>query len=477
VRRALVVLAALLVLVLGYATADVYDLVPGILTRAPAPTPTAASSASGTASTGSTPTPTPSADAPLAALDADAPEPTTAGLTAALAPLVSAPALGPSVGVVVRDGLTGRLLYSRSATTPRTPASTVKLLSAAAVWTRLSPTATMATRVVQGTSPTSIVLVAGGDTLLARGTGSPDAVAGRAGLGDLASQVAGRLRAAGTTSVSLSLDLGYAPGPRYPPSWRASDVTAGYTQGVSMIGLAEDRPEPGKPSPRRPEVEVATAFLADLAAQGVTARLATTSPYAAHAGVGAMELGSVSSAPYADVLALTLATSDNALMENLARQAAAAAGRPATEAGVTAFVRAALTGLGVDLRGVVLADACGLGVGTTVTAAALGQVLALGASGTDPALRGTLAALPVAGLSGTLEDRFEGTRTRAVAGIPRAKTGTLTGTSSLAGTTVDADGRLLLFVVLADRVPASGTDAARDALDRLVAGLTGCGCR
>jgi D-alanyl-D-alanine carboxypeptidase/D-alanyl-D-alanine-endopeptidase (penicillin-binding protein 4) len=468
VRRALVISLALVLLVAGYVAADVYDLVPGILTRAPVSsaaasptrTPTPAATAAG-ATAPATPgapasgTPTSAPDDPLASLDPAAAAPTLAGLAAALRPLVADPALGTSVGLVVRDGLTGRVLYTRGATTPRTPASTLKLLSAAAVWTSLDPAATMATKVVRGVSPRTVILVAGGDTLLARGRGNPQAVAGRAGLRDLATQVAGRLRAAGTDAVTLRVDLGYAPGPQYPSSWRMADVRAGYTQGV----------------------EVAGAFVKALAAEGIAARIAATNPYAAHARADAAELGTVASAPYADVLALALDTSDNALMDNLARQAAVAAGQAGTQEGVSAFVGSALAGLGIDTHGLVLADASGLGAGSTATVRALGQVLALGASGHDPALQATLASLPVAGLTGTLADRFAGPATRAVAGIPRAKTGTLTGTSALAGTTVDTDGRLLLFAVIADAVPPAGTDDARDALDRLVTGLTGCGCR
>lgn len=193
---------------------------------------------------------------------------------------------------------------------------------------------------------------------------------------------------------------------------------------------------------------------------------------------GAEELGSVESAPLGDVLALALDDSDNALTENVARQAAVADGAGASFAEVTRWVRTTLQDAGVDLTGVKLKDNCGLSSGQAVPARVISDVMQLGITGSATSMTRVLSDLPIAGLTGTLHDRFLVEESRGAAGIARAKTGTLTGTSALAGTTTTADGRLLTYVLVADRVPSTtGTLGARAALDEVVADLTDCGCR
>jgi D-alanyl-D-alanine carboxypeptidase/D-alanyl-D-alanine-endopeptidase (penicillin-binding protein 4) len=161
-------------------------------------------------------------------------------------------------------------------------------------------------------------------------------------------------------------------------------------------------------------------------------------------------------------------------------------------------------GLGIDVTGVHLVDSCGLSTGTRIPARVIGDVLTLATTGRDRALQSVLSQLPVAGLTGTLYDRFLNPEARVADGIARAKTGSLPGVSSLAGTVLDRDGRLLVFVLIADNVrpftpPAKGKAAGgsrerpgskgvsgnawvamtqvRRGLDAVVARLADCGCR
>jgi D-alanyl-D-alanine carboxypeptidase/D-alanyl-D-alanine-endopeptidase (penicillin-binding protein 4) len=96
-----------------------------------------------------------------------------------------------------------------------------------------------------------------------------------------------------------------------------------------------------------------------------------------------------------------------------------------------------------------------------------------------PGLRGAVTGLPVAGFSGTLlagGSVFGGIGGTA-RGVVRAKTGNLATVASLAGLVYDRSGDLLLFAIIAPRVPsADRLPQAADALDRAAAGLAACGC-
>ena len=478
-RRVMLATATVLLATGAYAAADVLDVAPGVLTRdraVPLPTPTV----SGTPAPVLLPSPAPSVDPVLTDTGADAPTPTATGVQAAVTAASDDPALDGGVGISVRDGITGEEIWALDATRPRVPASTVKLLSALAVADGLDLSDTMATEVVAGPGATELVLVAGGDTLLAPGGGSRAHVAGRAGLADLAAEVAEALTANGRTAVDLRLDLTYAPGPRYPETWNPNDVRDGFTQAVVMTGLATQLPRAGRPAPRQPEEEVADAFVAALGKQGVKVRLLPRATWDEPAPAGAVVLGSVESATYAEVLDLALDRSENALTENLVRQAAAAAGRATTRPGAeAAYVVERLEANGVPTDGLVLRDASGLSPDQRASAATLSGVLRLAVTGGVEELREVVAGLAVSGLSGTMRRRLTTEATVDVVGVPRAKTGTLRAGSALAGTTVDADGRPLTFVVLVDEFPETygGTQRARAALDRIVAALTRCGCR
>ena len=410
--------------------------------------------------------------ATLPALDAGAPVPTRAALDPLVAGLVADARLGPSVGVVVADALTGEALTSHQPETARTPASTAKLLTAVAALGAIGPEATIPTRVVRGDAGT-IVLVGGGDMMLAPDAGDPAAVNGRAGLGDLARATARELALAGTTSVRLQVDDTLFSGPALSPTWDPSHLANGFTAPVTALAvdIAKTRSDL-EYSPRQadPVLAAARAFAAALGAVGIAVE---GEPTRATAPGGALELAAVQSAPMAEVVEYFLHTSDNAITEVVGRLVAVDAGLPGSFDGATGAVLGALRAMGVDTAGARLSDCSGLGDGSALPATTLLGVLRLVVDPSHPELRGVAVGMPVAAYSGTLADRY--TRSPA-AGEVRAKTGSLSGVTSLAGTVVTDDGRALLFAVLADQTPPGGQPAPRAAIDAFVTRLAACGC-
>ena len=92
----------------------------------------------------------------------------------------------------------------------------------------------------------------------------------------------------------------------------------------------------------------------------------------------------------------------------------------------------------------------------------------------EPRFRSLLLGLPVAGVSGTLFDRFDDRAERAGRGVVRAKTGSLRDVGTLAGYLITADGAPLVFAIMANSVVRPF--ATRDWMDRTTSAWAACGC-
>jgi D-alanyl-D-alanine carboxypeptidase/D-alanyl-D-alanine-endopeptidase (penicillin-binding protein 4) len=144
-------------------------------------------------------------------------------------------------------------------------------------------------------------------------------------------------------------------------------------------------------------------------------------------------------------------------------------------AGGAAAVVQVLRGLGVETAGSRVYDGSGLSRRDRLTPDILLGVLRTASSAEHPQLRQVVTGLPVAGFTGSLQWRFDDAPA-AARGRVRAKTGTLTGVSGLAGLITDVDGTPMVFVVIADRVAVPQTLAARHGLDLIAGALAACRC-
>ena len=168
-------------------------------------------------------------------------------------------------------------------------------------------------------------------------------------------------------------------------------------------------------------------------------------------------LASVQSPPLAQILAWMGRFSDNFTAEILLKEIGAESGQVGTSAGGAALVRSTLANAGVPLAGVRLVDGSGLSSLDRLTARALAGVLR--AAWADPDVRPYFtAALPVAGISGTLHDRMRRPPAR---GNVQAKTGTTSVASALSGYVK----KRYVFSVLQNGSPVSSF-WARKAQDR-----------
>ncbi len=393
--------------------------------------------------------------------------PTTAGMTAALAAAVANPNLGNLTGRI-SDALTGNQIWEQRADVPMQPASTNKILTAAAALVTLDRNTRVTTTVQaadQTRMPGVVVLVGGGDpTLSAAPLGEDTWYRGAARIADLADQV----RESGITATAVQVDTSLFSGPDMAPGWDPADIAGGDISPIQSVMLDAGRIQPTTLESRRSPTPALDAGRALAFALGVDPAKVTIAPGPAEG----RQLASVQSAPLMERVRQMMTASDNVMAETIGREVARATGRPSSFAGAVDAVIAKLSALDIDMAGASLVDSSGLSIANLLTSTTLDDVLNAAAGPDQPALRPIVDMLPVAGGSGTLSDRFLGSDQKSSAGWLRAKTGSLTKTNSLAGIVTDVDGRVLTFAFISNNAGMEG----RTRLDALVSILRTCGC-
>jgi D-alanyl-D-alanine carboxypeptidase/D-alanyl-D-alanine-endopeptidase (penicillin-binding protein 4) len=393
-------------------------------------------------------------------------KPTPDRLAATLAPLVADPNLGALTGRIT-DAITGAQLWAQGADVPMQPASTNKVLTTAAALLALDRDARLTTRVIASGQPGVVVLKAGGDpTLSAAPTAQDTWYREAARIGDLADQV----RRSGIDVTTVQVDISAYSGPTMAPGWDSADIDGGDIAPMEAVMLDGGRTQPVSVESRRSTTPALDAGRALAVALKVDPATVTVLPTGLRGG---QEIASVQSPPLIERLRQMMNESDNVMAESIGREVAAEQNRPQSFDGAVQAVLSQLDKAKIDTGNARLLDSSGLSVDDRLTAETLDGVVNAAAGSDQPTLRPLLDLLPIAGGSGTLSNRYLDTDAgRAAAGYLRAKTGSLTGTNSLAGIVTDASGRVLTFAFISNNAGPTG----RTAIDALAAVLRSCGC-
>lgn len=366
---------------------------------------------------------------------------------------------GDLVGLVV-DAQTGTELY-RTGTGARTPASSLKVLSTLVATDVLGADHRFATRTLLDADG-SLVLKGGGDPLLssAKPTGYPHT----ASLEQLAIDTAAALKAQGKASVTLNYDVSLFGGPGWNPNW--TEIFRRSVGPITALTADHARIGPGLGSFERdpdPNHFAAQAFATHLRAQGIEVKAVQNK----NATASATPLAQVDSLPVGVIAEHVLQTSDNDAAETLLWQASLATGGQANPSGAAAQFKKLLMERGLWADGMNVVDGNGIADANQVTPDALVKAVRMAIE--KPNLRMIASGLPVAGVSGTLLERFEAQDAVAARGVVRAKTGTIRGVNTLTGYTVTASGQPVVFAFMVSG--GAGQTSARAWLDRATAAL------
>lgn len=390
----------------------------------------------------------------------------------ALAPYVGDKDLGKSVHLAVSAIGDGRSLYTYGDPLA-VPASTTKILTALAALSALGSDHRFTTRVAAAPSDGRIVLVGGGDPYLASkpdrsGTAYPP----RADVQTLARDTAAALAARGRKRVRLGYDTSLFTGPSDNPAWEPDYISTDVVAPIGALWVDGGRSPDGYGRVDDPAGHAVEVFAAALRKAGIELR---GEPRPMSAKAGWADLATADSAPLEQIVERIIEVSDNEGAEILGHQVGIAVSGEGSFIAGARDTLATLGGLGVDVAGTQLYDGSGLSRDNRIPLAVLLSALELAAAPDRPELRGVVSGLPVAGFTGSLADRFGG-ENPAGRGRVRAKTGTLSGISGLAGTATDRDGSTMAFVLVADKIKLPDTLEARATLDNMAAALAACRC-
>ena len=325
--------------------------------------------------------------------------------------------------VIVVDEKTGDVVFESNANSPRKPASVIKLVSAAAAYTYLSPADSFTTSLWTGLDNKSVVIQGSLDPWMSYDH-----------------KVAEKMN---RTSLERF---------EFNALSTIKKLNAGSTKNTTIYysNLYSQ------------EVNHIKKFLK---ARNASTTLKRVTETAAIEKSSEYLLGSTSPS-LQKIVDWTLVWSDNLLAERIARLASQAAGHTLDDAGVAKTFSEMLSSLGISTTNLVVKDASGLSKQNRVTARQISQLLMVIYH--DPKFAPIVTGLPVGGVSGTLQNRFVETAPEAV-GLVKAKTGTLNGTTNLAGF-VESGDHNYIFVVIADRHSKSYTvtKKVRATVDRIL---------
>jgi len=369
-----------------------------------------------------------------------------------LARALHVPHVAPARSAAVAlDLTTGTVLFQQNGNRPLAPASNEKLPLTYAALMRLGTAFRIETDVLgegeqDGTQWTG--------TLVLKGNGDP--TLSRADLRALAAQV----KSLGIRSVTggVAGDESAYDTRRIVAGWKPSFFM---DESPPLSALVVDRARVGSVVTRTPALAAATAFRDALRNAGVAvAGPVRTAP----ADEWSELVASVSSPTLAAMVRFMDRESDNFTAEMLLKQLGLAELDRGTSAAGATVVMQTLAEAGVPMTGVRIVDGSGLSRLDRLTTTALGSLLKI--AWADPAVRpALLAALPVAGVNGTLEHRLSKPPAR---GRVLAKTGTTDSASSLSGYVSDR----YAFAVMQNGHPLSYWWARR-AQDRFAQVLAG----